>query len=116
MQADGSSAAQQQAEAVARSALAVTVSELDFPVDQYLVIGSPLGLFLALRKVDPTPHAGTSLLSNYRSALGTLSGPIFCDTIPFYTATLPLATTLTVPYSAKFVVSLYVSCQHLPGS
>ena len=58
LQEDGSSAAQQQAEAVARSALAVTVSELDFPVDQYLVIGSPLGLFLALRKVEPARGVG----------------------------------------------------------
>ena len=34
-----------------RQAAAVTIGELDFAVDQYIVIGSPLGLFLALRKV-----------------------------------------------------------------
>ena len=34
-----------------RQAAAVTVGELEFAVDQYIVIGSPLGLFLALRKV-----------------------------------------------------------------
>ena len=38
-------------ESAPRPAAAVTVGELDFAVDQYIVIGSPLGLFLALRKV-----------------------------------------------------------------
>ncbi|CAL8470099.1 g9641 [Coccomyxa elongata] len=32
---------------------AVQIPELDFSVDQFFCIGSPLGLFLALRKVDP---------------------------------------------------------------
>ncbi len=27
------------------------INQLDFAVDQYIAIGSPLGLFLALRKV-----------------------------------------------------------------
>ena len=38
-------------ESAPRPAAAVTGGELDFAVDQYIVIGSPLGLFLALRKV-----------------------------------------------------------------
>jgi len=29
----------------------VRINQLDFAVDQYIAIGSPLGLFLALRKV-----------------------------------------------------------------
>lgn len=43
MQAGGSEAA--------GLAIPVKISPLNFSVDQYVAIGSPLGLFLALRKV-----------------------------------------------------------------
>lgn len=39
---------------------AVTVRELEFPIDQFITIGSPLGLFLALRRwahaLNPEPE------------------------------------------------------------
>ena len=37
-------------------AIPVQIAPLNFSVDQYIAIGSPLGLFLALRKVRLPPH------------------------------------------------------------
>ena len=54
----GQCAATSEVESAPRPAAAVTVGELDFAVDQYIVIGSPLGLFLALRKVLRTALPG----------------------------------------------------------
>lgn len=38
-------------------AIPVQIATLNFSVDQYIAIGSPLGLFLALRKVQHTKQA-----------------------------------------------------------
>jgi hypothetical protein len=55
VQGGAQSATRSEVEREQRQVAAVTIGELDFAVDQYIVIGSPLGLFLALRKVRYSP-------------------------------------------------------------
>lgn len=58
---------------------AVTVSLLDFPVDQFICIGSPNGLFLALRKVDPGQKRGLGTPAAAKLMPGGGGG---CDGLP----------------------------------
>ncbi|CAL5218604.1 g301 [Coccomyxa viridis] len=49
---------------------AVPIPDLNFTVDQFFAVGSPLGLFLALRKVDPSKARGLGT----RAAAGLMLG------------------------------------------
>lgn len=57
----------------------VLVSSLDFPVDQLICIGSPNGLFLALRKVDPGQGRGLGTPAAAKLMPGGGGG---CDGLP----------------------------------
>jgi hypothetical protein len=51
-------------------AIPVQIAPLNFSIDQYIAIGSPLGLFLALRKVRLHAHC-----SRLKHALASLCRP-----------------------------------------